>query len=58
MISRWLNVFIGVAYTAIEALTLAHSALFYRLIVVLEMVLTVLIVWHAARWPRTETAKR
>ncbi len=55
LISRWLNVALGLAYTAIEALTLPDSALFYRIVVVLEIVLTVLIVWYAVRWPRTET---
>jgi len=53
LINRWLNVVLGLVYTAIEALTLPHSALFYRIIVVLEMALTALIVWYAARWPRT-----
>ncbi len=51
LISRWLNIVLGLAYTAVEALTLAHSPLFYRIIVVLEMALTALIVWYAARWP-------
>ncbi len=54
LISRWLNVVFGLAYTAIEALTLPNSALFYRIVVVLEIALTVLIVWYAVRWPRTE----
>jgi len=52
-ISRWLNLVLGVVYTVIEALTLPDAALFYRLVVVLEMALTVLIVWYAMRWPRT-----
>ena len=54
IVSRWINVILGVAYTAIEALTYPHSALFYRIVVVLEITLTVLIVWYALRWPRTE----
>ena len=57
LISRWINVVFGLAYTAIEALTLPHSALFYRIVVVLEMALTMLIVWYALRWPRAESPK-
>ena len=52
-ISRCLNVVFGLAYTAIEALTLPNSALFYRIVVMLEITLTVLIVWYAVRWTRT-----
>jgi hypothetical protein len=57
LISRWVNVAFGLAYTAIEVLTLPHSALFYRIVVVLEIVLTVLIVWYALRWPRIESSQ-
>ncbi len=57
LISRWINVVFGLAYTAIEALTLPHSALFYRIVVVLELALTMLIVWYALRWPRAEPPK-
>jgi len=54
LIARWLNVVFGLGYTAIELLTLPHAALFYRIVVVLEIALTVFIVWYALRWPRTE----
>jgi hypothetical protein len=50
--SRWLNIILGLAYTAIEALTLPGSPLFYQIVVVLEIALTALIVWHALRWPK------
>jgi hypothetical protein len=50
--SRWLNVLFGLAYTVIEALTLSTSALFYKVVVVLEILLTVSIVWCALRWPK------
>jgi hypothetical protein len=56
-LSRWLNVTLGVAYTAIEALTLAHSPVFYRIVVTLEMALTILVVWYALRWPKTAAAQ-
>jgi hypothetical protein len=56
LLSRWLNVILGVEYTAIEALTLSHSPLFYRIVVTVEMALTVLVVWYALRWPKTAAA--
>ena len=52
MASRWSNVFTGLAYTAIEVLTFNGPALFYKIVVGLEIVLTVLIVWCALRWPK------
>lgn len=52
LVSRWLNVALGVAYTVIEVLTLLSAPLFYQIVVVLEIVLTALIVWIAWRWPR------
>ena len=50
-ISRWLNVALGLAYTGIEGLTLLGSPLFYRIIVLAEIALTLLIVFYALRWP-------
>ena len=51
-LNRWLNVALGLVYTAIEALTLLGSPLFYRVIVIVEIIVTTLIVLHAMRWPR------
>jgi hypothetical protein len=50
--SKWLNVLLGLAYTAIEGLTFPGSALFYQIVVVMEIVVTLTIVWTALRWPR------
>jgi hypothetical protein len=52
VVSRWLNVLLGAIYTAVEALTLRGSPLFFQIVVVLEIALTVLIVWSAVRWPK------
>jgi Family of unknown function (DUF6326) len=52
-VSRRLNIMLGLAYTAIEALTLFGSRPFYQIVVALEIALTVLIVWCAWRWPKT-----
>lgn len=51
--SRWLNLLLGVAYTAVELLTFASPWLFYKTTVGFEIVLSVLIVWYSWRWPRT-----
>lgn len=52
VVSRWANVLIGIVYTVIEVLTLAGSRLSYQVVVSLEIVVTLLIVWFAVRWPR------
>ena len=51
-ISRWLNVALGLAYTAIEILTVVGSPLFYKIVVSAEILLTLMIVFYALRWPR------
>lgn len=51
-ISRWLNVVLGATYTAIEVLTLTSPYLFYKIVVVLEIIITLGIVAIAWRWPR------
>lgn len=51
-ISRWLNVVLGAAYTAIEVLTLTSPYLFYKIVVVLEIIITLGIVAIAWRWPK------
>lgn len=53
--SRWLNVTLGLAYTAVEVLTFS-GALFYQIVVVLELIVSALIVWTALRWPRERPA--
>lgn len=49
-VSRWTNVVLGAVYTVIQALTLVGSEPFYQIVVVLEIGLTALIIWHALRW--------
>lgn len=50
--SRWLNVFFGVLYTAIEVWTFSGSRPFFQLVVGFEVLLTLLVVVFALRWPR------
>ncbi len=50
--SKWLNIVMGAIYTLIQLMTFFGSALFYQIVVVLEIGVTGLIVWYAWRWPR------
>lgn len=48
--SRWLNVGFAVVYTLIEVLTLTSPHLFYRIVVVLEIIMSLAILALALRW--------
>jgi hypothetical protein len=54
--SRWLNVVMGAAYTALMLFTMIGAwksgGYFYIYLGVVEVVLTSLVVWYALRWPR------
>ena len=54
--SRWLNVGMGAAYTAIMLFTMIDAwtfgSYFYVYLGVVEVALTVLVVWYAPTWPR------
>lgn len=52
VISRWSNIVFGVLYTLIEGLTFIGSRPFYQIVVAFEILVTVIIIWSAARWPR------
>jgi len=55
--SRWLNMIIGSIYGITTALTLLpffSAPLFFKFIVAIEIIVTLLIVRIAARWPRQE----
>lgn len=51
-VSRWLNIVAGVAFSAIMLLTMPGAWSFYHLLGVIEVALTVSIVWKAWTWPR------
>jgi hypothetical protein len=53
-LNRWLNILFGLLYTAIILITM-WSWMFYILFGVIEVTLTVLIVWFAWKWPRQQT---
>jgi len=52
-VSRWLNVGAGLFYATIMSLILFNGAwAFYMLFATIEVILTLLVVWFAWRWPR------
>ncbi len=52
-VSRWLNVATGLFYATIMLLILINGAWgFYILFATFEIVLALLVVWYAWRWPR------
>jgi hypothetical protein len=51
-LSRWLNVIFGVIYTVIIVLTIPGEWVFYVFFGVVELVLTLFIVWYAWTWPK------
>ena len=56
VLNRWLNVVMGAAYTAIMPFTMIDAVTFgfhfYLYLGVVEVFLTLLIVWYALTWPR------
>ena len=50
--SKWLNVLFGLAYAAILGVTLPGAPLFYIGYGVIEIAISLLIVWTALAWPR------
>lgn len=55
VLNRWLNLLLGLAYTAIMLMTMRGAPTFYVFMGVIEVLLTLLIVWHAWAWPRRQT---
>lgn len=51
--NRWCNIVLGVVYTLIVLVTIPGSWTFYIAYSIIEMALTVLVVWYAWKWPRT-----
>lgn len=51
-ISRWINGLLGLAYAAILLMTMPGAWSFYVFFGVIEIALSLTIVWTAWRWPR------
>ena len=54
VLNRWLNLLLGLAYTAIMLMTMRGAPTFYVFMGAIEVLLTLLIVWHAWTWPRRQ----
>ena len=61
VLNRWLNVVMGAAYTAVMLFTMIDAVKsgihFYLYLGVVEVLLTLLIVWWALTWPRQPLVK-
>jgi len=56
-ISRWLNIAVGFFYAGIMALIFSYGGwAFYMFFAAVEVILTLLIVWYAWRWPRVSAS--
>ncbi len=55
-LNRWLNIGFGLLFTIIILITLPGAWAFYIVLGIIEMGLTLFIVWYAWKWPRNETA--
>ena len=55
-LNRWLNIVLGSLFTIIMIATMVGAWRFYIFLGVVEIVLTILIVWHAWNWPRATSS--
>ena len=51
-LNRWVNIILGVTYTAVMLITMPGAWAFYIFLGIVEVALTVLIVWYAWSWPK------
>lgn len=52
--SRWLNIIFGLLYTIIMLLTMPGAWNFYIFFGIIEVALSLLIVWYAWHWPKNK----
>jgi hypothetical protein len=55
-VNRWLNIIFGSMYTIIMLITMPGAWVYYIFLGVIEIAITLLIVWYAWKWPKQETA--
>lgn len=55
-VNRWVNIVLGAAYAAIMLITMPGAWNFYIFLGIIEVALSLLIIWHAWTWPRREAA--
>ncbi|HET7592907.1 MAG TPA: DUF6326 family protein [Rhodanobacteraceae bacterium] len=51
-VNRWLNILLGLVYTAIVLFFMAGGWWFYEALAIVEIILQLLVVWHAWKWPK------
>ena len=56
-LNRWLNIIFGLIYSLIMVVAANSSWYFYVLFGVIEIVLTLLIVWYAWTWPKEASSR-
>lgn len=56
VLSRWINAVLGLGYSAIVFMTMRGAAPFWIFFCVVEITLTLLIVWYALTWPKQPPA--
>lgn len=50
--NRWLNIMLGSVYTVIVILFMSGGWWFYEALAIVEIILQLLVVWYAWKWPR------
>ncbi len=53
-VNRWVNIVLGAAYAAIMVITMPGAWNFYIFLGIIEVALSLLIIWHAWTWPRRQ----
>lgn len=54
-VNRWVNILIGILYTFVNISNLiGETWMYYITYAILEIIITVLIVWYAWMWPKQE----
>ena len=57
-VNRWANITLGVLYTLVNISNLiGETWVYYIFFGIVEIVLTLLIIWHAWKWPKPEDGK-
>jgi hypothetical protein len=56
-VNRWVNIILGIVYTAIIIMTLLSGGAwaYYIFYAIIEIVLTTLVVWYAWKWPKQDS---
>lgn len=56
-INKWVNIVLGLVFTLIMVFVIQGAWVFYKLLGVVEIALTLTIVWQAWSWPRSTSPR-